>query len=134
MAETVVGATDVLDSGRAIRERARAAAQNADASEQRLITTQREQLKVVATAEKELLAAYAEFETELAAFVQRVETLAVVRRAYDRAWSGARTLNIDPLPHRTESLPIQAQADTDDGYALRSLLSRYRVALATPLP
>jgi hypothetical protein len=126
--------SDVFDGGAAFREREKAYVQTRDQREQDAIAAQRAAVKALRATEKALVEAYDEFGATLEAFTQHVAGISSLRHTYEQHWRAVRSLGVDPLPARLESVPIQANADTPEGLAMRQLINRYRVATATPLP
>lgn len=125
-------AADVLDPDR-IRERARAAAENADVKANDLITAQREAVKTVVAATAPLEEAYSTLVKAMVEVTRAVEAVREARTTYDAAFGVARDLKVDPLPDRIPNLAVAANAQGEEAYELRQLLIAFRNATATPL-
>lgn len=126
--------SDVLDGGAAYREREKAHVQTRAQREQDQIAAQRAAVKALREVEAEVSTGYETFGATLATFVDEIEGLTALRRAYDLAWHRAKSLGVEPLPLLLPSIPIAANRDTEDALLQRQLLTRFRVACATPLP
>jgi hypothetical protein len=125
---------DTLDGGASYRQREKAYVQMRDQREQDVIAAQRVALKTLRATEKALVEAYDGFGATLEAFTQEIASISALRHTYEAEWRAVHALEVKPLPARIEKVAIQANADTEEGLAMRQLLNRYRVATATPLP